>query len=378
MDSESLLNILNSMEDKIYVVGRDYRIQFLNASLRSEMGDGEGALCHEFFGHDPAQCEECQHGMSSFEPERRREWTSPRDGRVYEVSVSPLHGPDGSISRLHIMRDITERKDLERELQAQSRSLAEKVRRQAQVLFRRERLSLLGEIAAGLAHELRTPLGALLTGIKLLEKEPQDPDQRAMLFDLLKKETSRLERKLSEFLEYAKGRLPERRPTSVRALLEETRALLEADRDRVGKVRIRVQVPDAVGEFPLDQDHLKQVLLNLGRNALQSLNGSGTLDLEARRGPHGLEIRVRDDGPGIASKHIPDLFKPFFSTRPAGTGLGLAICKDIVEAHGGRISVTSLPRVQTTFRILLPDQPFQNGIPSPRAPSTMDGSKGER
>jgi signal transduction histidine kinase len=246
------------------------------------------------------------------------------------------------------------------------------------VLFRRERLSLLGEIAAGLAHELRTPLGALLTGIKLLEKEPQDPDQKAMLFDLLKKETSRLERKLSEFLEYAKGRLPERRPTSVRALLEETRALLEADRDRVGKVRIRVQVPDTVGEFPLDEDHLKQVLLNLGRNALQSLNGSGTLDLEARRGPHGLEIRVRDDGPGIASHHIPHLFKPFFSTRPGGTGLGLAICKDIVEAHGGRISVTSLPRVQTTFRILLPDQPFQNGIPSPRAPSTMDGSKGER
>ncbi|SMC25338.1 Signal transduction histidine kinase, nitrogen specific [Desulfacinum hydrothermale DSM 13146] len=365
MDAESLMNILDSMEDRIYVVGRDYRIRFLNASLRREMGDGRGVLCYEFFGHDPAQCQECQHGMSSFEPERRREWTSPANGRVYEVSVSPLHGPDGSISRLHIMRDITERKALERKLQEQSRSLADTVRRQAQELFRKERLSLLGEIAAGLAHELRTPLGAILTGIKLLEREPTDPDRKVMLFELMKKETTRLERKLSEFLEYARGRLPERRPTPVGALLEEVRAVLEADADRVGAARIQVRVADDVGEFPLDRDQFKQVLLNLGQNALQALKGSGTLELEARRTAHHLEILVRDDGPGIASQHLGDLFKPFFSTRPEGTGLGLAVCKDIVEAHGGRISVSSLPQVQTTFRILLPDEPFQNGILRP-------------
>lgn len=354
LDPETLLAVLNSMEDQIYVVDRDYRIRFMNWSLRRDMGDGEGALCHEFFGHDRETCDECQHGMSSFEPERRREWTSPATGRIYEVSVSPLHGPDGSIFRLHIMRDITERKDLEKALQEHSRSLEAKVQEQARSLFRSERLSLLGEIAAGLAHELRTPLGAILTGVKLLEKEPVDPSRRVMILDLIKKETARLERKLSEFLQYAKGRLPEKKPTAVGRLLNDVAAVLAADTSLTGRVRIRVETALHGDLFPLDADLMKEVLINLGQNALQSLGGSGELLMEAKPVPEGLEILVRDNGPGIASSDMPHVFKPFFTRRAAGTGLGLAICKDIVEAHGGRITVSSLPHVHTTFRILLP------------------------
>ncbi len=354
LDRDSLRAVLDSMEDRIYVVGRDYRIRFMNWSLRRDMGDGEGALCYEFFGHDRDTCDECQHGMSSFEPERRREWTSPQNGRIYEVSVSPLHGPDGSISRLHIMRDITERKALEEALHEHTRSLEAKIKEQAEVLFRRERLSLLGEIAAGLAHELRTPLGAILTGAKLLEKEPVDPTRRAMILELIRKETGRLERKLAEFLQYAKGRLPEKRPTAVSGLLEEVRTVLISDVSLVGRVRIHVATMLGVDLFPLDAELMKEVLLNLGQNALQSLGGSGELHLEAKRTAEGLEIAVRDNGPGIPSSDIPHLFKPFFTRRPSGTGLGLAVCKDIVEAHGGRITVTSLPHVQTTFRISLP------------------------
>lgn len=354
LDPDSLRAVLDSMEDRIYVVDRDYCIRFMNWSLRSDMGDGEGALCYEFFGHDRHTCDECQHGMSSFEPERRREWTSPKDGRIYEVSVSPLHGPDGSISRLHIMRDITERKALEKALHEHTKSLEAKVKEQADILFRRERLSLLGEIAAGLAHELRTPLGAILTGAKLLEKEPVDPARRTMILELIRKETARLERKLAEFLQYAKGRLPEKRPTAVSGLLEDVRAVLASDAALVGRVRIHVSVGPGTDPFPLDGDLMKEVLLNLGQNALQSLDGSGDLHLEAKRIAEGLEITVRDNGPGIPSSDVPHLFKPFFTRRPSGTGLGLAICKDIVEAHGGRITVTSLPHVQTTFRIILP------------------------
>lgn len=346
--------MLDSMEDRIYVVDRTYRIRFMNWSLRSEMGDGEGARCYEFFGHEPETCDECQHGMSSFEPERRREWVSPKDGRVYEVSVSPLHGPDGSIFRLHIMRDITERKALERELHEQARCLEAKVREQAEILFRQERLSLLGEIAAGLAHELRTPLGAILTGVKLLEKEPKDPSREAMILDLIKKETVRLERKLSEFLRYARGRRPERRPTLVSALLEDVRNVLITDDSVRGRVSIHVHAAPGTDPFPLDPDLIKEVLLNLGQNALQALGGSGELRLEAKPTNEGLEILVKDNGPGISSADIPHLFKPFFSRRLSGTGLGLAVCKEIVEAHGGCISVSSLPQVQTTFRIVLP------------------------
>ncbi len=354
LDPESLRAVLDSMEDRIYVVDRDYRIRFMNWSLRSDMGEGEGALCYEFFGHDRDTCDQCQHGMSSFEPERRREWMSPNNGRIYEVSVSPLHGPDGSISRLHIMRDITERKALEKELYEHTRSLEAKVKEQAEALFRRERLSLLGEIAAGLAHELRTPLGAILTGAKLLEKDFVEPARRAVILELIRNETARLERKLAEFLQYARGRLPEKKPTAVSGLLEEVRTVLAADVALVGRVRIHVVASADVDPFPLDGELIKEVLLNLGQNALQSLGGSGELHLEAKKSAEGLEIVVRDNGPGIPSSDIPQVFKPFFTRRASGTGLGLAICKDIVEAHGGRITVSSLPHVHTTFRITLP------------------------
>ncbi|MGQ9670477.1 MAG: two-component system sensor histidine kinase NtrB [Desulfosoma sp.] len=354
LNTQSLLAMLDSMEDRIYVVDRDYRIRFMNWSLRRDMGEGEGALCYAFFGHDPQTCDECQHGMSSFEPERRREWVCPADGRVYEVSVSPLHGPDGSIFRLHIMRDISQRKALEAALQEQARSLEAKVREQAQVLFRQERLSFLGEIAAGLAHELRTPLGAILTGVKLLEKASTDSDQRTVILELIGNETQRLERKLSEFLRYARGRLPEKRLTPVQPLLEDVGRVLATDAVLRGDVRIHVHGASNMDPFPMDADLIKEVLLNLGQNALQALSGKGELHLEARSTPEGLEILVRDNGPGIPSGDMVHVFKPFFTRRSSGTGLGLAVCKDIVEAHGGRISVSSLPHVQTTFRIILP------------------------
>ncbi len=95
-------------------------------------------------------------------------------------------------------------------------------------------------------------------------------------------------------------------------------------------------------------------MLNLCVNALQSLQGVGHLWLEARANGDRLDIAVRDDGPGIAREVIPNVFRPFFSLRSGGTGLGLAICKEIVDAHGGRISVSSIPGRMTTFRITLP------------------------
>ncbi|MHC1742678.1 MAG: histidine kinase dimerization/phospho-acceptor domain-containing protein [Syntrophobacteraceae bacterium] len=216
-ERDRLRAILNSMEDGIYIVGRDYRIAFMNRTLQSELGNGEGELCHVFFGHEESMCEDCQHGMGSFGPDVRREWQSPATGKTYELSVCPIHEPDGSISRLHMLRDITVRKQLEDQLHQYSQQLEAKVAEQAERLLRRDRLALLGEIAAGIAHEIRTPLGAIMTGIKLLEKGCQGPDDQNLIFELLTRETRRLEKKVSEFLEYARPRLPQPTSTSFRS-----------------------------------------------------------------------------------------------------------------------------------------------------------------
>jgi two-component system, NtrC family, sensor histidine kinase HydH len=366
-ERDRLTAILNSMDDGIYIVGKDYRIQFMNLALRSEMGNGEGRLCHEFFGHDPSHCEHCQHGISSFGPEHHRECYLEATNRIYEMAVSTIHGPDGDISRLHILRDITERKNMEAQLHDYSRTLEAKVAEQAEKLLRQERLALLGEISAGIAHELRTPLGAIITGVKLLEKGAQPPKEKELIFGLLKRETARLERKISEFLSYAKPRMPRPTQTYLPSFFEEIRAVLATDRKLLGDATINMTLQPGLTTWPVDTDQIKEALLNICTNALHALGGSGTLTIEVKSFYQGvLEIFVRDNGPGIPKDALPHIFKPFYSRRTGGTGLGLAISKEIIESHGGHISVTSIPKLITSFRITIP-------WPKNAAPPTLDG-----
>jgi two-component system sensor histidine kinase HydH len=353
-ERDRLKAILDSMDDGIYIVGRDYRIRFMNRALRSDVGDGEGQLCYEFFEHDRASCEECQHGMSSFGPQIRRERFLPKTQKLYDVLISPIHEPGGTIARLHILRDITERKRLESALQEYSKTLETKVAEQSERLLRRERLAVLGEIWAGLAHEIRTPLGAIMTGIKLLEKSCSTDEQEKLLFELLNRETSRLDRKLSEFLRYAKPRSPQMTEIAVSGLIEELRALLTTDLQLVGQVTVKVIIDPALTVWPLDHDQTKESLLNLCINALQSMGGRGALILEAKAGGENLELIVRDNGPGIPMDEIPHIFRPFYSNKPGGSGLGLAISRQLIESQGGRISVTSIPGLNTTFKISIP------------------------
>lgn len=353
-ERDRLRAILDSMEDGIYIVGRDYRIDFMNLALRSQMGNGEGRLCHEFFGHEVESCHECQHGMGSFGPQLRREWVLPDSERVFEMVVAPIHEPDGHISRLHILRDITERKRLESRLQEYSLHLEAKIQEQAERLRRQERLALLGEISAGLAHEIRTPLGAIITGVRLLQKGNQSDDERRLVFDLLLRETTRLNIKVSEFLAYARPRSPLMRSVPVESLFFEVLSLAAADESLVGNVRLESAADPSAPQWPMDKDLMKEALHNLCVNALQALQGTGSLRLESRLVEGNLEILVRDDGPGIPVQEIQNIFKPFYTLRSGGTGLGLSICREIVESHGGRVAASSIPGHGTTFRILLP------------------------
>jgi two-component system, NtrC family, sensor histidine kinase HydH len=350
---ERLQAIFDSMDDGVYIVGRDHRIEFVNRALRRDLGDGVGQFCHEFFGHDASTCHHCQHEMGSFGPELRREWRFPATRKTYDVIVSPLHQPHGAVSRLHLLRDITERKQLEAQLQEYSQNLEAKVAEQAERLRRKERLAVLGEISAGLAHEIRTPLGAIITGIRLLEKGEQAPEERELVFALLKRETGRLERKVREFLSYARVRLPQVKATRVVSLLKEVRSILTTDCALLGDVVLEIKAAAEVGTWSMDAEQIKEVLLNLGINALQSLHGRGILSIEARCCDGVLELLVCDNGPGIPAEVLSQVFKPFYSCRPGGTGLGLAICQQIIESHGGRICATSDPGRRTAFTVRL-------------------------
>jgi signal transduction histidine kinase len=268
--------------------------------------------------------------------------------------VSPLPNPDGSNSRLHILRDVTEQKKLEAQLLEYSQNLKHKVAEQADRLRRRERLALLGEIASGLAHEIRTPLGALLTGVKLLEKGAQGESERQLVLSLLRKETLRLKEKLSEFLAYARPRKPDLTSGLVADMLQETVAQLQQDSELTRDVKITYD--SAADEAPcyFDRAKMKEVVLNLAVNGLQALNGNGTLRLTSFQS-HGQQwIQVTDNGPGITAENLEQIFRPFFTSKREGTGLGLAIAQGIVEDHGGQIRVSSVPDRETTFTVSWP------------------------
>ncbi|MGD9207559.1 MAG: ATP-binding protein [Syntrophobacterales bacterium] len=353
-ERDRLRSIFENLMDGVFITNRDFRIEFMNQDLLYQFGDGIGKKCCDFFGLSPTNCLQCHEGMSAFGPPQRLEWTSLATGSTYDMLVSPLVNPDGTNSRLHILRDVTEQKKLEARILEYSHHLEDKVAKQAERLRRQERLALLGEIASGLAHEIRTPLGALLTGVKLLEKGGQREPEKDLVLSLLRKETLRLKEKLSEFLAYARPSKPNLTSGLVGELLQETVTQLQQDSELTKKMKITYE--PAAEEEPcyFDRAKMKEVILNLGINSLQALEGKGTLRLNSFQS-HGLQwIQITDNGPGIPAENLDHIFKPFFTSKREGTGLGLAIALRIVEEHGGEIRVSSVPDRETTFTVSWP------------------------
>jgi signal transduction histidine kinase len=353
-ERDHLRAILENLMDGVFITNRDFRIEFMNQDLLYQFGDGTGKRCCEFFGLSSTNCLRCHEGMSAFGPPQRLEWTSLDTGSTYDMLVSPLTNLDGTNSRLHILRDVTEQKKLEARILEYSHHLEEKVAKQADRLRRQERLALLGEIASGLAHEIRTPLGALLTGVKLLEKGGQEESERDLVLSLLRKETLRLKEKLSEFLAYARPSKPNLTSGLVAELLQETVAQLQQESELTKDMKITYE--PAAEEKPcyFDRAKMKEVILNIGINSLQALDGKGTLRLISFQS-HGRQwIQVTDTGPGITAENLDQIFKPFFTSKREGTGLGLAIALGIVEEHGGEIRASSVPDRETTFTVSWP------------------------
>ena len=353
-ERDRLRVIFENLVDGVFITSRDHQIEFMNQDLIYQFGEGLGKKCQEFFGLSSTNCRQCHEGMSVFGPPQRLEWTSLVTGGTYDMLISPLYNPDGSHSRLHILRDVTEQKKLEAQLLEYSQNLEAKVAKQADRLRRQERLALLGEISSGLAHEIRTPLGALLTGIKLLEKGTEERAEKELVLSLLKKETLRLKEKLSEFLAYARPSKPNLTSGLVCELLQETVTQLKQDPDLTGEVTITYEPNIQEKPCHFDRAKMKEVILNITINSLQALNGKGRLRLASFQSRDKQWIQVTDNGPGISGEKIEQIFKPFYTSKGEGTGLGLSIALGIVEEHGGQITVSSVPERETTFTVSWP------------------------
>jgi signal transduction histidine kinase len=230
------------------------------------------------------------------------------------------------------------------------------------MLEKQEKLATLGTLAAGIAHEIRNPLTSLKARLYTLEKHLQSVPAARKDTDIISAEISRLERIVQAVLSFARPSEPELETIGAETVIDEVQGLMSADLERRG-VRLVVEPgPDLL--IRADSGHLKQVLVNLIRNAAEAIDGAGTVTLRARaaRAPLGgreteaVVFEVADNGKGITPEIEKRLFDPFFTTKEAGTGLGLPIAARIVERHGGMLEYQTRPGHGTTFAVVLPHE----------------------
>ncbi|RMG47652.1 MAG: PAS domain-containing protein [Acidobacteria bacterium] len=267
------------------------------------------------------------------------------DGKTIGFTISPIPGDDGEAAGIGLFfKDLTHVERLEEQ---------EKLR---------DRLAALGQMGASLAHEIRNPLASIEVTVGLLRRRLRDRPEELRLVEKIVSDVARVNRIVSEGLEFARPVAPEWAPHEVSSLLE--RAVEEASA-RFGPHRVEVErdYEPALPPVIVDGGLIRQMLVNIVLNAFEAMEGRGRLRLEVRglarpgQDPAAVEIRIADDGPGIQDEVREKIFYPFVTSKRNGSGLGLPMARKIAECHHGMIDVMDGPEGGTVFRIRLPRTP---------------------
>lgn len=331
--------LVDGLREGLELVGGDYTVRHANRWMLDQFGPLAGRRCHEVLTADGQPCPGCPmprlHALEVEGPVRLE--VDGAGGRRFLLSCSPVRQPDGELVLLELVADITEQERLRARLSEA------------------ERLAAAGELAAGVAHEIRNPLAAIVNATTLLDgAERLTAEERASTLDAVRTEARRLNRILSDFLGFARPREPKRLPGDIGSVVEHVASLIRDDPARAHRVDVSVQVDPGLPAFAFDTDQLTQVLWNIALNGVEAIDGRGRLSLSVRRVNGDVTIDIADTGAGIPLGDRWRVFEPFYSRKREGTGLGLTIAQRIVTAHGGRIDVESTPGHGSRFTISLP------------------------
>jgi signal transduction histidine kinase len=222
-------------------------------------------------------------------------------------------------------------------------------------MSRAEHLATLGEMATGLAHEIRNPLAGIAGVIEIVGRDlPSTSPARAVIKDV-RLEIAQINRIVTDLLETARPHPPQIRLSNLNTTVEH--AVMLARQQVLSKpIKIELHKAPDLPEVEHDSDQIHQVLLNLLLNAVQAVTGAGTVNVEIGSQDGFASVAVSDTGRGISSEHLSNIFRPFYTTKGNGTGLGLSLARRIVEEHHGRIEVNSVVAKGSKFTVLLPFQ----------------------
>jgi two-component system sensor histidine kinase PilS (NtrC family) len=257
--------------------------------------------------------------------------------RTIGFAVTPLNSIDGKASGYTlIFQDLTEMKTLEAELRL------------------KDRMAAVGELSAGIAHEIRNPLAAIAGSVQVLKKSAALNPQEQRLMSIVLKESERLNKSIADFLRFVKPQEKRAAEFDIAASLAETLDLLRNSPELRADHAIEDDITPPSYIMVGDADQIRQVFWNIARNAVQAMANGGTLRVSAAVAPDRYNIVFSDDGRGMSDADQRRLFQPFRTNFPSGTGLGMAISYRIVQEHGGRIDVTSHEGAGTSITVSLP------------------------
>ncbi|MDN4602794.1 ATP-binding protein [Paenibacillus sp. F6_3S_P_1C] len=341
-ETEKLNQILNAVPLSIATVDREGTVQFVNDTMEQTARDQLpctttpdliGQPASQFV--EQAQADKMENSIRKAIVHGEVSGLTVRYGsNVFQSRTVPIYAlspePREAIGAMLIIQDITELEMLRSELDNV------------------DRLSLVGQMAASITHEVRNPMAVVRGFLQLMqEKSPESLDH---YYRIVLEELDRANSIINDFLSLAQNRIAEKEESQLHDIIHELSPLLWADANLRGQ-SIEFILAHDVPKLHLNSKEIKQVVLNLARNGMEAMNEKGVLTLETRLVDDTVELCVRDTGPGIPRVKKEKLFEPFFTTKAKGTGLGLSMCLSIVERHNGTITVESEEGQGTTFKV---------------------------
>ncbi len=333
----------DAIPDTIAILDREFRIRRANRALARLAGvhprDLIGRRCHEVLHGRPGPCSGCPvPGVFEASPDAPPAETELRwNGRTYLYRACPLVGPSGEVvAAVAYARDVTREREL------------------ARTVERHEKLITLGQIAAGIAHEINNPLTAVSSYAQLLEMRLEEPKHREGA-RRIRQGVDRIHRLVRNLMSFVRPRDEGVYPVDVNQVAAEALSFARYDLSR-GDVRLAEELAPDLPKVLGSREELEQVLLNLLTNARDAVAGRGTIRLRTGSSGTAVWVEVEDDGPGIPEEHRERVFEPFFTTKPAGkgTGLGLFVALGIVRRLGGELSLEPRAPRGTVARVRLP------------------------
>jgi two-component system NtrC family sensor kinase len=333
-------NIVESIHVGILAADLEDRVESWNSQVEKLTGvlrqDAVGRKLRELLPGD--LCDQLEGSRDDGGVQNIYQYLFQAGEATLNIAAAPLISREGDrIGRLIILDDVTDRAELERRL------------------IQADKLSSIGLLAAGVAHEVNTPLAVISTYAQMLAKQISGDAQKAPLLEKIARQTFRASEIVNSLLNFSRTAATEFVPVDLNKVVRETLTLVEHQFANVG-VKPELLLDDSIALVKGSPGKLQQVFLNLLLNARDAMESGGALTVETRQSNGAVRVSVRDTGAGIAAENLARIFDPFFTTKGAkkGTGLGLSVSYGIVREHGGDITVQSQPGKGTQFLLTFP------------------------